>query len=271
MQQVVTHPDGVRDGLKSSDAIAEMGITLENLAETIRPSEALTAEERLGIYAGMYYLRLQEVLDDVFSGVRHALGGDAFDDLTHRYLARHPSTHWSLNRLSARFPDFVDADPALGERCDFVHDLARLEQAIDEVFDEPQADAVSLDDLLAVPADKWGEARLEFIPAVRLMAFDHPVNDFLQAVYDDSEPELPEPAPTRTLLYRPEFVVLRLDMGPQPATVLGALLEGRSLAESLELCLELPDADPESVLGAIKTWFQDWAAYKIVRALKLTS
>ena len=55
--EVITHPEGVSAGGRA----ARMSID-----EVLRPSESLTASERVGIYAGMYFNRLIEVLEDEF-------------------------------------------------------------------------------------------------------------------------------------------------------------------------------------------------------------
>src|SRR5262245_41797708 len=73
------------------------------LLAAIRGDERLAASERLAVYARMYCARLVDVLREDYPRVAAVLGNDDFADLTHAYLAAHPSTHPSLRWFGRSF------------------------------------------------------------------------------------------------------------------------------------------------------------------------
>ena len=65
----------------------------------ILPSKTLTPVERVGVYQGMYLLRMIEALEGDYPAVAHFLGDEEFAELVTRYVAAHPSTSYTFNRL----------------------------------------------------------------------------------------------------------------------------------------------------------------------------
>ncbi len=184
MLEVVSHRGGVSAGLEAERARRHLPAGAKRLEDIVEPSASLGAAERLGIYASMYYWRLIDVLVEDYPTVRHLLGADRFHETAAAYVDAHPSTHYSLSMLGRTFPEYLrDEAPALPAR-EFVCEVALLERTIEEVFDAPRSPALAVDDLLAVPEDRWAELRFRMAPAFALHAFRYPVDDFYQALRD---------------------------------------------------------------------------------------
>ena len=132
-----------------------------------RASATLRPEERLAIYHDMYLLRMEEALESDYPALKHFLGDARFRALVAGYVRAHPSRSYSLNFLGGRLPDYVGAAPGLRHR-GFCHDLARLEQAVAEVFDAAQEEPLRAEEIAAVPEAAWEGARLAPIAAFRL-------------------------------------------------------------------------------------------------------
>jgi hypothetical protein len=66
------------------------------LVQTVRQHGLLSSEERVNIYAQMYFARLLDVLYEDFPRVAAFLGCERFRDLVRAYLRIYPSTHPSL-------------------------------------------------------------------------------------------------------------------------------------------------------------------------------
>ncbi|MDX1565824.1 MAG: DNA-binding domain-containing protein, partial [Phycisphaeraceae bacterium] len=173
-QSVITHPEGVAGGVRDPEARDAIEAASEDLEQVITRSGKLDAAGRLAVYANAYYARLLECLAESFPVLSRALGEEAFEGFAFGYLQEHPSRSYTLDHLADRFADYLDrnrpgpdADPAMAEWAAFLVDLARLEWAIEKVFDGPGVESQRLlapEDLAAVRPEQWAEARL--IPVV---------------------------------------------------------------------------------------------------------
>ena len=109
MQEVVVHPGTVEDAIASSGAVLE--IPAENLADVVRPSTSMTSAERIGVYHGMYLMRMEEALETDYPVIRYHIGDHQFSHLVRDYVQRHPSTTYTLNRLGDHLPQFFLDQP----------------------------------------------------------------------------------------------------------------------------------------------------------------
>jgi hypothetical protein len=255
MQAVIEQPGTVEDAVASAPAAALLDPA--EVARVVRPSATLTAVERVGVYQGMYLLRMVEALQNDYPAVAHFLGDDEFAELVTRYCEAHPSRSYTLNRLGDRFPEFIARSRSLRRR-PFLADLARLEMAVTKVFDAPETPPLSAEAIAAVREDEWAGAVLEPIAALRALSFAYPVNAYLQSVKDDDHdhPSTAKKA-TRVVVWRKNFEVWRLDIAPKPFALLHALLKGQPFGSAVARAasgLEGAGAEP------IYRWLRDWVA-----------
>ena len=135
MQEVIVHPGTVEEAIESVGATKE--IPGEGLGEVVLPSRSMTSTERVGVYHGMYLMRMQEALETDYPVIRYHLGDHQFSHLVREYVQHYPSISYTLNRLGDHLPRFfLDHD---WPQAEFLHDLARLELAMTEVFDEEES------------------------------------------------------------------------------------------------------------------------------------
>ncbi len=269
MQAVVTHPGGVAAGADSADARAELPGGARAIGAVVEPSATLEPDERLSVYANMYFARLIEVLEDDFPATRHALGEERFDELARAYCVARPSRHYSLNMLGAGLAAFVRDELADVEHRDFLVELIELERTIDEVFDAPRSGTLALDDVLRVPSEHAAGARFETIPALRLLEYRYPVNAFVRAVRRDEDPAIPaQERPIRLVVWRRDGTVWRSEQSIAKHAVLKALHAGATLGEALERAAETPGADAAE-LANVGAWFQEWTGEGMFRSLVL--
>ena len=268
MMDAITHPDGIRAGIDSSRN-SPPAIKGQKAHAIVRRSKNLTSLERINIYHEMYYLRLIDILRGDFPAVLYALGDDVFTEMAREYIIAHPSQHYDLNGLGAKFPGFMRGVKRLKHRI-FLGDLAKLERAIEEVFDEQPAKALTVDELLRVPQDQWVNARLQPVPALRLVASRFPINDFLEAVRGEKDPLLPAAKASHLVVYRKKNLrVWRLDLDAPQFAMLNALVRGKTVGQAVELCMEAPDAQSIDLAASVKRWFDEWAAFGFFSAVKL--
>ncbi|MGH9889387.1 MAG: HvfC/BufC family peptide modification chaperone, partial [bacterium] len=153
MQATVVQPGSVQDAVRAR-AAADL-VPTDQVGDVILPTDALSSVERMGIYQGMYLMRMEEALLSDYPTLQHLLGPRRFFALVRDYVQVHPSVTYTLNRLGDHFPEFVGAVHAGLRRRGFCHDLARLELAIAQVFDEEEAPALSAEAIAAVPEAAW--------------------------------------------------------------------------------------------------------------------
>ena len=269
MQAVITTPGGAVAGLATAEARAECELTPEALESVVLPAARVSSLERLQIYSDQYIWRLERVLGEQFASVKHALGKESFRALARDYLVEYPPRHWSLSPLGLDFPRYLREEAQDVPLRAFVSELAELERAMREVFDAERSELLSTDDVLAVPKESWAEARLQTIPALRLMRFEWPVNAYLTDQRQERSPEAPaQPCETRLVVWRKQWKTWRLELEPAPFAILEALSGGLPLGEALEEAAGQAEIGPEE-LQHLGDWFQVWSGEGMLARFEL--
>lgn len=265
MQAVVVHPGTVEEAVASPEATAEL--SADRVVQVILPSKALTPTERVGVYHGMYLLRMVEALESDYPGLQHFLGDEGFRELVRGYVQAYPSRSYSLNRLGDHLPEYVKDAPGIRRR-DFCCDLARLELAVNQVFDAPETPPLSAEAIAAVTAEAWERARLRPIEAFRLLSFRYSVNAYLQTVKDDDHhhPRIRLKA-TFVAVYRRNYSVYRLELARAAHDLLRDLVEGMPLGEAVAVALRhgggrAPRAEQ------LHRWFREWVSGGLFRSVE---
>lgn len=189
----------------------------------IQEAPPLGREERLGIYANAYFVRLLDALGAVFPGVRRVLGSADFGRLAADYLARHPSRSPIIENAAEALPAFLRGHELCRTHL-FLGDLARLEW---EVLDCLYTDRLpALDPLAfsAVPADAWAATRLTLDPSARVVEADWPVDLLWRGSADR-----PRRRKRRLLLYRDDRWVRVEAVESDAACAFRLLREGQTL------------------------------------------
>lgn len=283
-QTVVTHGEGVEAGACSEEAQRLIQLAPGQLEQVITRSRALTAAERLAIYANAYHSRLLECLGEVFPLLKRTLGEEAFDGLAFGYLQQYPSRSYTLNELGRQFPQYLEqtrpdpeaasaGDPAGTEPAsmenwpDFLIDLARLEWGIYEVFDGPGMEGkepLSADQLLAIPPERWPGLKLITAVCLQLLATRFPVNDYFTALRKakpDEPVAIPSADPSFIALTRRNFVVRRYNLSRAQFELLRALQQGRPLQKAIESSVpEAGQQQLDEVAASLRLWFRNWTA-----------
>ena len=255
MQEVVVHPGTVEEAIASP--AAEREIPSNRLADVVLPSASLTSAERVGVYQGMYLMRMEEALATDYPVIHYLLGDDGFADLVREYVQPYPSRSYTLNRLGDSLPRFF-AERSDWPQVGLLHDLARLELAMTEVFDEQETPVLDGEELAAVPPEAWEQARLRPIAALRLLEFKHAVVPHLEAYHRD----LPSPGPRRratwVAVYRRDYSVLRLELKRAEYELLRALADGVPLGDALGAAAAAQKSVRQQ--ARVFRWFRTWVA-----------
>lgn len=255
MQAVVMHPGGAEAGARAPAARKLVAAAARDPSAIVLPSRQLSSLERLEIYAHMYYARLVEVMEAEYPSVRQLLGPQAFAELCRRFVAKHPSRARLLNGLSAGFPDFLAKSLPRSHRHGLAVDIARIERAMEDVFDAPAATPMTAADFAAVA----GETRLRVNPALVLLELRYPANTFMNALRRGERPRVPRPRATRVIVFRRGFQVMRREQELEQFRLLKALAAGKPLAAAVRASIGRRAGSADRVAKRLRGWFSEWA------------
>jgi hypothetical protein len=238
----ITHPAGVAAGAPSE------------VTEVILPSRQQSAAERLAVYSHAYFARLLEVLRELFPCVRYAVGDELFDEFAVGYLVAHPPASYTLHRLADQFADHLEATrPKGNEQFAFIVDLARLEHAIDQVFDGPGPEDLPPPD----PAE-LAAGHIALVPGCQLLAFRFPASSYFTAWKAGDKPAWPQPGEQFVALLRRDYIVRRYELTRSQYHLLSQLAADKSLDQALAAISG--DADSLDTLAEdIRRSFTFWA------------
>jgi hypothetical protein len=278
MLTVISHPDGIEQGIASSEARRHIDVDSERVDDVISPSRALTSVERLRVYANAYYARLLECLQSEFPALARFLGEETFSGFVFGYLQAYPPSSYTLGDLGTSFPRYLQETSPRAEDAgsnapwtDFVVDLATLERTYSEVFDGPGMEGTKLltqQELAAIRMEKWPDTKLIPVPCLRLLSLRFPVHEYASAVRQKREPVVPEPRVTHLAVTRRNFVVRRLELARDEYQLLRALIEHKTVGSAIARTVNTRNADDESFAGRLQEWFRRWAVEGLFRGVE---
>ena len=234
--------------------------------EAVDGTGAVSATDRMNVYADAVRLRFLEVLGQDYPGLHTLAGDDEFRRLGLAYVAAHPSHHPSIRWFGGHLPEFLRATvpwrdhPVLAE-------MARFEWTKGELLDAADSPVVGIEDIAAIPADQWAGIRPRLKPAVRRLTLEWNVPRLWKAIDEGGEP----PPPARMeqavdwLLWREEIVVRWRSIEPDEAWALGRCEAGEDFGA---ICTGLCDRVGDDVAAfRAATYLKQWAADSVLEAV----
>ena len=228
----------------------------------VRGCDDSDRKRRIGVYSEAYFLRLRDVLREDFPRLAALLGAEQFDQVVAGYLEQFPSEQPSVRHLGRAFTEFLrhrEDTP----RC--LADLAELEWARVEVFDAPDAQCVTIDDLGPLPADAWPALRFSPILAIKTLHPQYPVHQ----LWSGSESVDVSPAETSLRVWRKnDFLVLHAPMGDRESAALHKMRSGEPFAAICETFADLPQMEAaREATGLLARWIEDGIIGRITLAV----
>lgn len=264
---LIRAPEGAAAGL--ADLVDRGELENADLSFAIETSDRMTPTERLDIYANMYFYRLHDCIAEDFPKTQARIGNPNFHNLITDYLLAHPPAHFSLREAGCALPDFLAHHP-LASALPGVADLARLEWARVDVFDDKDAEPLDRETFLSASALDPEEFSLRLIPAARVLSLDERA---LALWRDPPEGEdvsttqsvkSPDPAPGTkccVLVWRKGFSVLHRLGEEDEESCLGELAGGGITLPALAERLLKPDAGAERTserfAALLELWLND--------------
>jgi hypothetical protein len=254
MQAVVTHPSDVYDATDGAALAVD---------DVILPSQTLQPIQRIGIYHGMYMLRMIEALTVDYAALAQFLGEHPFEHLVRDYVQQFPSRSYTFNRLGDSLPEYIASSSM--KRRTFLRDLAKLELAMTHVFDEAEAEPLPADAIASIAPEEVADARIIPIPALRLLALDYDANDAFQA-FRDERPMKPRRQKTWLAIHRRDYGVYRMPLTREAYVFLASLAARETIGSAIETFNRRFRRFPEQ--SELFSWFRDWSAAGLFTAIE---
>lgn len=239
-------------------ATGDPSVPPEEADRIVAGTPALSAADRIGIYADMVLWRLADALREDYPKVAAILGDERFLSLARSYARAHPSDRADLGLFGRHLPAFLARHPA-GDRPDLA-DLAALEWARTEVFFEAPAEPAGPDALGALPPETFLASRLSLVPALRVLALGHDAAAIWRRLEEGGEPGEPVPGPAAVAVWRSGFEVFHAAVPRDEALALGEAARGEPL---VRVCAAFSGReDPaRAAFEAISSWLREgWIA-----------
>ncbi len=243
----------------------------------IKPNDRLTSFERLQLYNRQYWFRLLDCFYEDYPGLRAVLGERKFSRLAKEYFTECPSVSFTMRNLGQFLVRFIESHPKLGApENQLALDMARLEWAHIEAFDNADETPITADDMRAANPQTL---RLGLQPHLTLLRLNYELDDFLIAVrrgqglrheasnaVENRRERLPNKSKKfhrskafYLAVHRHRNSVFYKRLRPDQFALLSALQQGFPLEAAFARAVESANSakfQPKQ----ITRWFQDWAA-----------
>jgi hypothetical protein len=168
--------------MKLADMQRDFQSWLVDASEDAADRLSVHAAAGLAVYQNNYRTQLVNCLKHSFPLLQKWLGEDEFRNAAIAHIEKYPPHAWTLDAyaenfgqtLRERFPDNPD-----------IHELAWIELALGEAFVARDAEPLSLDALATVD---WDNARLRFMPSLRVHTMTTNVEAIWSALCDERKP-----------------------------------------------------------------------------------
>jgi hypothetical protein len=233
--------------------------TEKEIERRISPGPHLKPAQRIGIYNQQYWFRLFTLLQEAYPTLIRLFGYDDFNDLiAEPYLQKYSNLHWSIPRLGARLPQWIDEEYKDDDRL-LVLQAAQVDEIHERVFSAPQQELIST--TISKQSDFWKKT-FYLQPFVSVISLSGDFFAFREALIKEEplyweENDFPKIDGSKkrdfVLSYR-QGNFWREEISPAEKTLLQAFEKGASLADA---CSKVEKDEAAEKIG---DWLQNWAA-----------
>ena len=237
------------------------------LPPAVAGTGAVSAEDRLDVYAQAIRLRFLEVLGQDYRGLHALVGEDGFRRLGHAYIEAHPSHHRSIRWFGCHLSAFLRVAAPWREQ-PVLAEMAGFEWAKGELLDAADSPVVGVEDVAAIPPEQWAGIRPRLKPAVRRLALEWNVPVVWKAIDGDDGPPSPPERMDREvdwLLWRQDMLVRWRSIDPDEAWALRCCDAGEDFGSICAGMRERVGEDAAAFRAA--TCLKQWAADGVLEAV----
>ena len=237
------------------DAIL-LGAGIDTLPDNwILPKANFAPADQLAVYVNAYRYRLYNLTKEEYPVLEYYLGKDMFDQLLRDFVNVEQSRHFNIGRYTSLLLDFLPRHMAHNA---FAMEIAIIEDAVSQLADGRETKSLEPSQLLGMTPDALMETVMYPRAALRLFAFDYPVNAYYRAMKEDELPDEPAPEKSFLAVFRHEDVVWRMDLGEDEYHLLVTLFSGLPIGEALEKMQQERNISEEVLMTNLSEWFARW-------------
>lgn len=156
------------------------------LAE-VNDSASEEREVLFGVYRHAYVARLAEALAADYEQLHAYMGDAGFAQLAKAYVGAHPSDQRNARWFGRHLPDYLRQTPVYAGHPE-VAELAALEKALNDAFDGPDAEPLSVLHLAALTPEDWPALELRPHPTAIRLSFATNAVDIWSALKAETAP-----------------------------------------------------------------------------------
>ncbi len=232
------------------------------ITDKVITDEKGDATERMNIYRDAYSLRLIDILYGDFPTIYEILGTDSFVEMAKKYLATYPSTSFTVRHFGQYLAKFLSETKPYADY-PYLWQMADFEWAKGTVFDAPDTDIFTLEQLVNIPENAWEIATFEFIPAMTRLVYDYNIPQIWLSVHNDKNDNTPAPIQLDTPM---AWVMWRKNLNPNwysmPADEDWFFIQARRGVNFPELCEGLgkwidEDEIPQRAAEIVRRWIDE--------------
>lgn len=242
------------DAIRGAEPVGRGAASSATAERAIAPGTRASADQ-LETYRVQFWRRHRASLAEDYRSIEHALGAEGFDALARAFLEAHPPARFHLRDLAAPMADFL-ARAAPWRDEPWLAESARLDWALIEAFDAPDAPPLDAAAVASMREEDWPRARLALHPSVRLVSATHAIAAHRRATRAGEAPPPPAAIGERLVAYRRAEDVWVERVEPAAFALLERLAAGDALGAACEVAAAIDPATEEK-LGA---WFERWVA-----------
>lgn len=232
----------------------------------IDDSGKISPERRLHIYQHAYRARLGDVLAEDFPVLHTMLGDEVFYGLCRQYIDRHPSSHPSLRYFGQHLEDMVTREPPYRNN-PIVGEMARFEWIFHDVFDAPDRDIATIEEVGALDPSVWTTLRFSFHPSLHIAPYNWNVAAVWTSVQDEHEqPTLPVKLPemSHVIQWRRDLLSYFRTLDMDEAMPLRLAMDNKAFPQ---ICESLVPSQGENAAPRAAELLKGWIAEGLISGL----
>ncbi len=253
------------------EIVRPFGISEEG-SKNLRHDLPVSAETGLKVYNHAYFLRLEEVMMDMYPGLAFVCEEEGFRYLLADYLELHPPLGSNLKDVPSSLPKFLKEVESInydfGVPLSLLGDLAALELARCETFvAEDTESAVSPKVLSEFTPALWETTKFHMTQNARLVTCDFAVLPTLLELDKKEVSAPPEEILSHYLIYRHNYATEEVVLDDREAKLLEAFASGATLMSACDAVNEkgIGYYDNETI-SYVASKIMHWAGQGLISA-----
>ncbi|KAA9338980.1 HvfC/BufC N-terminal domain-containing protein [Adhaeribacter soli] len=253
LTSIIIRPGKLQDKVRMADRHYAL-----NHAALVDASPNLSSEDKIGIYARGYVLRLMECLEAEFPALQHLLGNELFESFARAYLVQLPPNSTDLYDLGYKFSAFLQASQKKLSKAEATLyalpvELAKYERALAEVSRLPGLEGKSKE------TGSFGflgllNTNFQTAPCLKLLQLQFPLIDYVNEFQLGVNIPAPEPKESFALICRKNYAITLQYLEDWQWHFLQSLQNTNNYQAAIQHCCNQLNIEKETLMAELFLW-----------------